>query len=465
MIAIDFFRTCTDFDYNITKKHLDYIYNKDFIHPMCETLQKQFNWNENDCKKCPRKNVKVDPKNNPINEDKGIDLSNISQDKLFSINNEGNIHNFKSISKEPIFELGNKVYYVIPLKPQEITDQKDKNKAPSVIPLKYVIGVYGLESGYGFDPIEFYTDLEGAKHNATIREANILVNPNQQRIIEIGIKEALNNNQIIKRSPELLLNNLGVSMIESIVNEIRDKIAYYIKLDDDLQYTITTCFILGTYLFPLFSTFGYLIISGEKGVGKGTFLDVMGKTCWNATSKLISVSEAVLFRRIAEQRPTLIIDEYHRAVKNKNSGNALISILESGYEKGGAVPRVEDVRQGNKSEYKVVDYPVYCPKILATRQPVEADDKGIKMIIPKLTTDQIYAKRKKELQYDPFFEDIRLKIMKWCITNQNTVLEKYKAINPNEQLNGREFNVWLPVLAIVKVAFSQKYEEVLKFCR
>jgi hypothetical protein len=461
--AIDFFRTCTDFDYDITQKHLDYMYNKDFKHPMCETLKKQFNWNDNDCKKCPRKNGKVDPKNNPINEDRGIDLSNISQDKLFSINNDGNIHNFKIISKEPIFELGNNVYYVIPLKPQEITDQKDKSKAPSVIPLKYVIGVYGLESGYGFDPIDFYTDLEGAKHNATIMEANILVNPNQQRIIEMGIKEALDNNQIMKRSPELLLNNLGVSMIENIVNEIRDKIAYYIKLEDDLQYTITTCFILGTYLFPLFSTFGYLIISGEKGVGKGTFLDVMGKTCWNATNKLISVSEAVLFRRIAEQRPTLIIDEYHRAVKNKNSGNALISILESGYEKGGAVPRVEDVRQGNKSEYKVVDYPVYCPKILATRQPVEADDKGIKMIIPKLSTDQVYAKRKKELQYDPFFEDIRLKIMKWCITNQNTVFEEYKAINPNEQLNGREFNVWLPVLAIVKVAFSHKYEEVLNF--
>lgn len=184
-----------------------------------------------------------------------------------------------------------------------------------------MIGLYGSESGYGFDPIEFYTELEGAKHNATIGEANILVNTNQQRIIEIGITEALNNNQIMKKSPELLLNKLGVYMIEGICNEIKDKISYYIKLDSDLQYTITTCFILGTYLFPLFSTFGYLIISGEKGVGKGTFLDVMGKTCWNATSKLISVSEAVLFRRIAEQRPTLIIDEYHRAVKNSHVGN------------------------------------------------------------------------------------------------------------------------------------------------
>ena len=263
--AIDFFRTCTDFDYDITNKHLESLYDKGFKHPKCETLQEQFNCSNKDCKKCPRKNGKADLENKSTENEDGMDLTYINQDKLFSINNYGNINNFKIISKEPIFELGNKIYYTILLKPIEITDKKDKSKPLSFTPLINVIGLYGSESGYGFDPVEFYTELEGAKHNTIIKEANILVNTNQQRIIEYGIKETLNNDQIIKRNPELLLNKLGVSTIESIVNEIRDKIAYYIKLEDDLQYTITTCFILGTYLFPLFSTFGYLIISGEKG--------------------------------------------------------------------------------------------------------------------------------------------------------------------------------------------------------
>lgn len=386
---------------------------------------------------------------------KEINLSLIDQDELFTVSDlDGKIQHTEFISNTPIFELSNEVYFVIPLK--QLEDSAVKS-------LKSVVGIYGSKSGYGLDPIEFYTEIEDAKPNAIITEANELVNTNQSRIIELGIKEALNNGQELERSSNLLLNKLEACDIDAIVSKIRDKVRYYIKLDDDLQYVITTCFILGTYLFPLFSTFGYLIISGEKGAGKGTFMDVMERTCWNPTSKQISVSEAVLFRRIAEQRPTMIIDEYHRAIKNKNSGNSLISILESGYEKGGAVPRIEETREGNTRKHKVVDYPVYSPKILATRQPVEADDKGIKIIMPKLTTDQKYAKRKKELQYDSFFETIRLSIMKWCISNQNSILKEYRSIEPNSQLNGREFNVWLPVLAIARVAFPEQYENLLKF--
>ena len=392
----------------------------------------------------------------------GVNLLEIKQDKIFSIySKDGKISNIKIISSTPIFELGNKVFYNIPLGTVEVTDLN--NGTQRTDSLKPVIGLYGTESGYGINPLDFYTKSGGAKHNATIIESNMLVNKNQLRTIELGILEALKMGNIIKKSPNLLLNKLEKCSINGTVDEIRDKIKYYIKLDNELQYIIATCFILGTYLFPLFSTFGYLIISGEKGAGKGTFLDIMEKTCWNATSKQISVSEAVLFRRIAEQRPTLIIDEYHRAIKHRNSGNALISILESGYEKGGCVPRVEEVRDGKIRKYVVVDYPVYGPKIVATRMPVEADDKGIKIIMPKISTDQIFAKRKKELEYDPFFENIRLNTMKWCINHQDSVLKEYMAIEPNHQLNGREFNVWLPVLAIAKVAFPEKYKNLLKF--
>ena len=127
-------------------------------------------------------------------------------------------------------------------------------------------------------------------------------------------------------------------------DEIEKKLKYYMKFNYPIQYTLTGCFIIGTYLFPIFSTFGYFIVSGEKGVGKGTLLDFLARTCWNPTKKLISVSEAALFRSIATQLPTLIIDEYHRAIKSPSSGNSLISILESGYEKGGAVPRAKSTK-------------------------------------------------------------------------------------------------------------------------
>lgn len=53
--AIDFFRTCPDFNYQITNEHVGRLYNKGFIYPQCETLRRNFNWDENNCSGCIRK--------------------------------------------------------------------------------------------------------------------------------------------------------------------------------------------------------------------------------------------------------------------------------------------------------------------------------------------------------------------------------------------------------------------------
>ncbi len=241
------------------------------------------------------------------------------------------------------------------------------------------------------------------------------------------------------------------------------KISYYIKLDDDIQYFVAACFVIGTYMFPLFSTFGYLIISGEKGSGKGTFLDLMQKTCWNATNKVITPTEATLFRTVKEQLPTMIIDEYHRTITNSGVGAAMGAIIESGYEKGGVVPRMDSINTKEGTKFEIVNYPVYCPKILATRKPVEADDKALKIIVPKMAMDETYAKRKKEMMNDPFFKTVRKDLLNWVLMNQEAVVSSYNQIEPTRKLNGREFNVWIPFISVASVAFPEKYDEILKY--
>ncbi len=382
-----------------------------------------------------------------------FDLTEIDYSDIFW--NDGTYYHEENVT--PIFTVDNSVYYVIPLKSITIEGSKGNH-------IERVQGFYGLKSGFGFEPIPFYTMDEGAHLEIVSKDVTNLVNKNQESTIEHGIKEALKLSENVEKTPEIVATETPLVDIEPIQYDIKSRILYYIKLDHDIQYDILSCFIIGTYLFPLFPTFGYLILSGEKGAGKGTILDLIGLTCWNPTKKLVSISEAPLFRRIREQLPTIIIDEYHRAVKNPSSGNAIISILESGYETNGAVPRTEEYRDDNGiKKYRIVDYPVYCPKVLATRHPVEADEKGIKIIIPKIIDDEIYAKRKKELLNDTFFDDLRYKLMLWIIKNQSDILGEYKSIQPNKQLNGREFNVWLPILAIAKIAFPEEYEELLKF--
>ncbi|MBU4535916.1 MAG: hypothetical protein KKF16_08905 [Euryarchaeota archaeon] len=391
-----------------------------------------------------------------ITDGNPIDLTKLNKNQIFPNTESGEIKDIDT----PIFSLNNKIYYTIPLPPQTPnSDTPGQEHSPILM-----VGLYGSKCGYGVNPLEIYTKTLNADSKGIICGVPKLVNSNQQRTIEISIKKALDVSQSTEKRPESILTNNVISIDQGVITKILEKIQYYINLEDEMDYVLITCFILGTYLFPLFSTFGYLIISGEKGSGKGTFLDIMEKTCWNPTSKQISVTEAVLFRRIAEQRPTMIIDEYHRAIKNRNSGPALESILESGYERGGSVSRVEENKDENNSKkFRTVDFPVYCPKILATREPVEADEKGIKIIIPKIVTDIKYAKRKKELFNDLFFENIRERIMKWGLNNQERILGAYNTIEPDFKLNGREFNVCLGVLSVAKVAFPDKFDQVYNY--
>lgn len=457
--AIDFFRTFTDFDYNITKDHLERVYEKRFKHPTCNHLKDVFGVDLETCKNCSRKletnNEKTILKENKSNV---FDLSQTDDSDIFSFEDDEEFTEI--ITEQPITIIDGSIYYLIPLKPQIPPESSDSPEE-----VKELIGFYGEKTGYGFDPISFYTNNDHARPNVIISESNNLLNENQQRMIELCIKETLSSNKNVKKTQQIVLSEINRDHINnSFTRSLYEKLKYYLKLDNDIQYIITTCFIIGTYLFPLFASFGYMIVSGEKGTGKGTFLDLMEKTCWNATSKQVSITEATLFRRISKELPTLIIDEYHRTISNGSSGNALISILEAGYDRGGSVPRTEKRKdkKGN-DEFYVVDYPVYCPKVLATRRPVEADEKGIKIILTKLINDKIYSKRKKELSEDPFFSLVRKMLMQWTVLSQNDVLRAYNDIEPTNKLNGREFNVWLPILAVCKIAFPDKYNELLSF--
>lgn len=402
-----------------------------------------------------------------------FDLSSMDIDELFSVKDT-----IRTINNEPIFELNGHVMFAFVLKENvEINGSQDTSGAhPPLGRVSKLIAFYGVCSGIAVTPLSFTITNSGvpstnmtnncAGVKCIVEDCTSIESKNQNRALLYSSKFVLNQGPLDCTSPEIRARFLppegGIPNWDgsTVLDNIKEKFKFYIKLSHELEYVVAACFVLGTYLFPLFSYYGYLVITGEKGAGKGTCLDLLYRMCWNPTKKYISATEAVLFRTIQDQRPTLLIDEYHRAIKNESSGNAIISILESGYEKDGVVPRMESGQDGT---FKKVEYPVYCPKVIVTREPVEADDKGVKITVPKVTGDVKYSKRKIELEKDPFFENVRLNIMKWIPYHDSEILNVYNEIEPTFKLGGRDFQVWAPLLAIAKVAFPNRYEELFKF--
>lgn len=456
--AKDFFRTCYDFEEKTTEYHLEQLYEKEFVHPTCENLINNFRWDVSKCNHCKRKTGDFLHDKDPCKQkerrvEDPFDLTKIDLEEIFQ--NRSN----ESISS-PIFEFNGELFFAMPLEP--IKPKPKENIEDSLESHKDIIGYFGLDTGYGYDTVDSSVKRECADLISLLNDVPIPHNKDQARTIRYCIKESIKSSHCLIKSRNIFKTVVTDFDIGKTQDDINERLQYYMKLDERIQYNIVTSWVIGTYMFPLFSTYGYLIISGEKGAGKGTFLDLMSKLCWNSSNKLISPSESTLFRVISSQKPTLIIDEYHRLVKS-GVGNAIESILESGYEKGGAVSRTSTVKIKDETKHVVDLYDVYCPKILATRTPVEADDKGIKFIITKLFGDSTYARRKTEINIDPFFDSVRNDLLKWVIKNQQLVTAQYNSIEPTRQLNGRDFNVWLPILAIAKVAFPDEYEEILRY--
>ena len=106
----------------------------------------------------------------------------------------------------------------------------------------------------------------------------------------------------------------------------------------------------------MFDTVPYLLLeSAVPGCGKSTVIRLLDALSCRSR-KASSLSEAVMFRLIDDEFPTLLIDEAETIDGRSERAEALRAIAHEGYKKGGQVPRC----QGENHEVRWFD--VYCPK-------------------------------------------------------------------------------------------------------
>jgi hypothetical protein len=231
----------------------------------------------------------------------------------------------------------------------------------------------------------------------------------------------------------------------------------YFKLDSDIEHYVIACWAEGTYLFPMFPVYPYLIHVGEKGTNKSGELLFLARICWNPTLKLSLPNEAPLFRLMQSAKPTQLIDEVHRQLNDPIRGPLLKALFEAGHECGGCVPRCDP-----SDNDKICFYDVYCPKSLASREELELEEKGITIVHQK-NLDKKYAIARKNLENDPDLDTIQRELLKFALERWADVYEVYQTIEPTPKLAGRYFLLWAPLLAICKVAYPGKYDEMLEY--
>lgn len=134
---------------------------------------------------------------------------------------------------------------------------------------------------------------------------------------------------------------------------------------DDPMYDVMPLFLMGSYLFRLFRSLGYVHFNGTAASGKSQnlrLIDALGfNTVWAS-----SMSPAALYRQVAGMPGVICIDEAESFEGER--GQELRLILNAGYLDGSTVRRAE---KGANDRFQTVAFESFGPKVLASIAPLE----------------------------------------------------------------------------------------------
>lgn len=144
-----------------------------------------------------------------------------------------------------------------------------------------------------------------------------------------------------------------------LIQELESWIRRFYFFKDPLIYKLLSLYVYGTYFYELFNEYPYLFLNGEKGSGKSTLDTILYLLCFDA-KHAINITEASLYRLIAVEGGTMILDEMENLTSRKAAQDSVMaSVLKGGYAKAGLVYRYNTEKNVTES------FCPYGPKIIS----------------------------------------------------------------------------------------------------
>lgn len=234
----------------------------------------------------------------------------------------------------------------------------------------------------------------------------------------------------------------------ALLDFVRRTITRFVVVADDVAPDALALFVMHTWTWDTAYMTPYLVVvSAEKRAGKSRLLDVLEllvQRPWKTTGP----TEATLFRKIEQDEPTLLLDEVDAIFGTYSERTEpLRALLNHGTKRGATIPRVV------APKFEVVDFPVFCPKVLAGietgRLPDTIRDRAIVITMKRRHAGEPVERlraREAESELVPLLE--RLEV--WA-EHAKEMLEAARPSLP-EELNDRAADAWEPLLAIADLA-------------
>jgi len=241
--------------------------------------------------------------------------------------------------------------------------------------------------------------------------------------------------------------------LPEILDEVRAFLSRYIVFSNEAQATAVTLWVVHTWVIDAFDYTPYLQLSSPvKRCGKSRVFDCLKMLCakpWAA----VSITEAVLFRKIEQDAPTLLLDEVD-AIFTAKSGDdgkeALRALLNAGFERRATVARC------GGPDYKLSEFRVFCPKALAGigKLPDTVADRCIPIIMARRKRGEFIDKFRAR-DAEEVAKPIAAALQAW--SQKHSVIDKLRAARPAipNVLGDRAADICEPLLAIADLAGSE----------
>lgn len=207
-----------------------------------------------------------------------------------------------------------------------------------------------------------------------------------------------------------------------------------------------TLWVAHTFVFEAFDCSPYLaIISAEKRCGKSRLQRVLEQLVARPW-RVVSPSEAVVYRKVARDHPTMLLDEVDTIFKRNGDGEPLRALLNAGNERGVRVPRCAGAQRD-----KLEEFDVYCPKALAGigKLPDTVADRAIPIEMKRRAPgERIERFRRRDAEADASM--LRDRVADWAEPN----LDHLAGLRPElpAELDDRAADAWESLLALADLA-------------
>lgn len=238
--------------------------------------------------------------------------------------------------------------------------------------------------------------------------------------------------------------------------KLKENLQKYVVLENNADYTILTAWIMGTYVFPIFTAYPYIHIKAPKQSGKTQCLTFIEETAFNAVMT-VSTTFPALRDTVDSLRGTYLIDQADKL--KRNYMEEFLDILTGSYKKAGGEVR-KNIKTGDGWELQ--EFEAYCPKGFASIEELPEDLRDRCIVIPLIRSkgnvtpiaeeDIIWKNLRSELYMLPIEEHI------FISANYLLKLAEYKK---NTEILGRQLELWLPIETMLDT-FSVEAEEVEK---